>query len=149
MTPFLFCMRRQIATSVFVLCAIGCVTPPSTLSARLYSLADGQIIQATFRFAGSTNGEVSMLLPSGEVLRGEYRTLRSGMTGWGTIFVQGGASAVAAINVRSDQYRGTAIATGSQGTVMECEYVTSSSRTRPEGYGTCRDNSGRLYRLIF
>lgn len=46
-------------------------------------------------------------------------------------------------------YRGAAVATSRAGTSIECEYVTSSSRRNPEGFGVCRDNHGRVYRLIF
>lgn len=141
-------LTQWLGSLVSLLLLASCVTTSRNVPARLYNLADGSIVQATFSFAGSTSGNVRMELPSGEVLSGEYRTLRSGVSGWGAIFAQGGTSA-AAIAVRSDQYRGSAIASGPQGTVMECEYVTSSSRSRPEGYGTCRDNGSRLYRLMF
>lgn len=141
-------MKTALGGLALLLLLASCVTTSRNMPARLYSLADGRVIQATFSFAGSTGGEVRMDLPTGEILGGEYRTLRSGFSGWGAIFAQGGVSA-GTVAVRSDQYRGTAIASGPRGTVIECEYVTSSSRSRPEGHGTCRDNGGQLYRLIF
>ncbi len=139
----------KFAPILSVVLLFGCATTTREVPARLYSLSDGQVIQATFSFSGSTSGTITVPLASGEILRGEYRTLRSGATGWGAIFSQGGATAVGTINTRSAEYRGVAIASGAQGTVIECEYVTSSSSRRPEGYGACRDNHARIYRLVF
>ncbi len=150
------CITRLIPTVAFW--GISCApiqyasvnsSTGSGLPARLYSLADGQIIPATFSFSGTTSGQVNISMPNGEILTGEYRTVASGETGWGQIFFKGGESAVAAVNTRSATYRGSGIASGPQGTVMQCEYVTSSSRSQPEGYGTCQDNRGKLYRLMF
>ena len=33
--------------------------------------------------------------------------------------------------------------------IIGCEYVTNTSRTNPQGYGACRDNRSRQYKLLF
>lgn len=114
-----------------------------TINARIYDLGgSGGVANAEFKWTGSGTGPLTGSLPDGESFRGEYTTVASGITGWGTTF-----SSVYTVNLSSDLQRGSAIATGNRGTVIDCEYVVRSGSAT--GYGVCRDNKKRTYRLMF
>jgi hypothetical protein len=126
------------------------------LPARLYDLETAEVIQAKFIFSGTTKGNIYFSLPNGEKFQGEYSTIPSGSVSWGAIYssVYGGGMNASghgsgiALN-KSLKYHGSAIATGDKNTLIECEYVTNSSRYSPQGFGACRDNRGKKYKLFF
>jgi len=114
-----------------------------TINARIYDLSgSGGVANAEFKWTGSGTGPLTGSLPDGELFRGEYTTVASGVSGWGTTF-----RSVYTVNLTSDLQRGSAIATGNRGTVIDCEYVVRSGSAT--GYGVCRDNKSRTYRLMF
>lgn len=121
-----------------------------TFAARLYDTQAGLVIPATFKWNGSGHGPVEIRLPSGEICTGEYVTVADDAATWGSLFAAGaGGTATAtgyALTTQGKQ-KGSAVATGTLGTAIECEYVTSA--TSPQGYGTCRDNHDRTYKFLF
>jgi hypothetical protein len=149
-------MRREIcinAAAVTILVAtlvlVGCA-----LKARIYNLDTGQVLVATFNYSGSGKGPIEITLPSGEVCKGEYLTVAGGSMAWGSVFatVYGPAGSATATDTGysgsiENKQKGSAIVTGNQGTVVECEYVTTAAGA--EGYGACKDNKGNRYKLMF
>jgi hypothetical protein len=140
-----------ISLALFVSCAVNKVVP-----ARLYDLSSADIIQAQFLFSGTTSGSISFALPSGERFAGEYQTLRGGSIGWGsvygTVWGPSGAATVSGSGLTATmptEYRGTAVMTSSQGTIITCEYISNTSRYEPHGQGACRDNRGKVYKLMY
>lgn len=142
--PGASCLRAALALLTFV----SACSHNRVLSARLYDLSAAEVLPASFTFSGTTRGEVTLVMQVGDTLRGEYRTIREGTASWGLIFSQGGSASTSAL-ARGLTYRGSAVAISRSRRSMECEYVTSSSTRHPEGFGVCRDNDGRVYRLMF
>ncbi len=142
-----FMLRRKTAWIVLGLVmaasSFGCSVNKG-VSARLYDMQDGTVAQAQFHFTSTPHWRIELRLASGEVLVGEYNTITGGVSGWGQIY-----GTLWSSSVRPDEYVGTAIATSDRGTVIECEYITNNSRTNPHGHGACRDNRGRIYKLMF
>lgn len=126
---------------VWISSALGC---SKMVSARLYDMESGAVSEGTFHFKGSTHGRVELQLTSGELLVGEYNTIPGGVSGWGQIY-----STVWSGTISPNALIGTAIATWDAGTILECEYITNSSRFNPRGHGAARDNRGRSYKLMF
>jgi len=142
-------LRKNVVWILFsmfmVINSEGCaILVNKTVSARLYNVQDGSVANAKFHFTGTTHGSAEITLPSGEVLVGEYNTVTGGMSGWGEIYGE-----LWSLSVLPYEYVGTAIASSDQGTVMECEYITNRSLWNPRGHGTCRDNRGQIYKLMF
>jgi hypothetical protein len=136
----------------------GCIPRAATreLPARLYNLDTAEIIEAKFIFSGTTRGDISFSMQNGEMFQGEYSTVPSGSVSWGSIYSSyygsgtsdSGVSTGTTLN-KSLKYYGSAVVVGDQKTIIECEYVTNSSRYNPQGYGACKDNRGMKYKLIF
>lgn len=127
-----------------------------TVPARLYNLETAEVLRASFNFYGTTRGDINVTLPSGETFQGEYVTVPHGEVTWGNIFASVWTPTSSAYGTGSGYaesssypYRGSAVATSNRGTIIECEYVTNTSRFNPEGYGACRNNHGDTYRLMF
>lgn len=121
-----------------------------TFAARLYDMQSGGVATATFKWNGSGHGVVEIALPSGELCKGEYVTISDDVTTWGSIFATGSAGGGIASGyglTTQGKQKGSAVAVGDRGTTVECEYVTSASS--PQGYGTCRDNHQKSYKLMF
>jgi hypothetical protein len=117
--------------------------------ARLYNLTTGEVIPATFTWGGSGRGQINAVSKSGENLQGEYLTFAKPPVNWGNVYaaVYGtGGAAYGGAPSGSHQY-GSAVVTGDQGTVCDCEYVTGA--VSPHGSGACTDNRGNQYKLMF
>jgi hypothetical protein len=86
-------------------------------------------------------------MASGIKVKGEFTTVGYGSSGWGRIYSEGGAVGVDGGDATAQ--RGSAIVTG-DGFTLECEYLV-----RPRGWlsgdgtGSCKDNQGTRYRIIF
>lgn len=97
--------------------------------------------------------KVSMKLPNGNVLHGEFSGVVDGSVAWGSIYSNvysgGGNSAAMAsgssVHVRGEA-RGAAVLVGS-GELFDCEFV--SSALSGHGMGGCRDKQGQFWRLLF
>lgn len=119
------------------------------LPARLYDLETAEVIQAKFIYSGTTSGNISFVLPSGEKFEGEYSTVPSGSITWGSIYTHANGGGSSEVRSKSLKYYGSAVLISDKKTVIECEYVTNSSRYNPQGHGACRDNRGKKYKLMF
>jgi hypothetical protein len=130
-------------------CALLLIAAPVlaiTRKFRLYNTDSGQKIDALFRFKWSSmSGKVEMQIPGGEKLEGEYSGSHDGGVAWGSIY-SGSASATSTMAIVGN-VRGSMIATGPSGLVLQCEYVTNTTTTH--GSGACKDNRGALYKLLF
>jgi len=136
----------------------GCLyaNGPNTYSARLYNTQTGEVSHGWFHFAGTRSGEVGIVLPNGEALRGEYSTAPAGDTTWGSVYASaygsGGYASVHGSGYKQNvpnALRGQAVVVGNRGTMIQCEYVTNNSRYDAQGHGGCKDNRGNYYRLMF
>jgi hypothetical protein len=142
---------RRAGVLVLAVALSGCVI---TKTARLYDLDSAAVLHATFKYRGTGKGPISVTTPEGAVCEGEYVTVAGGSIGWGTVFgtVYGAKSTttttgtVMTADVEGKQ-KGAAVASCTDGVVFECEYVTSAWSAA--GYGACRDNRSRRYRLMF
>lgn len=135
--------RILIAASMLLVFALsGCQR-----TARLYNLATGEVFSIVYK-----KKRITGTMPSGEKLNGEYSTIQGGSVTWGNIYasVYGsggsatGSSTGIAVNLDT-QARGSAIATGDRGTIIECEYIAGTDA----GAGACKDNRGNKYKLMF
>lgn len=138
---------KTIAVLSLLLLTSGCEH-----TARLYDLNSGQITPAKFSYSGSGSGTISLNLVDGSTCSGEYFTVTGGVTSWGTVFgqvwgTQGPVSGLATSmgGVTPNEQLGTAVAVCTGGGSMECEYVARG----PHGHGACRDNKGKLFKLMF
>lgn len=134
-----------LSGSLAVLLLISCTT---TRQARLYNVETGQVLYMEFTDSAAAGGQITVSLPSGEVLKGEYTVMRGGSVEWGSIYALGETTPAATATSRRMERlnQGTAIATGSQGTVLECEFLADSLAGNAQG--TCRDNKGNTYRMV-
>lgn len=134
---------KRFAIAVALLACGACVH-----QARIYNVDSGQILIASFKYSGTGNGDLWLGTTSfkAAACKGEYVTVPSGDFGWGNIY-SGGQMAMAQISSMSADQRGSAVATCVDGTVYQCEYVTSAYTAK--GSGACRDNRGTNYRLMF
>ena len=136
---------KRGGVAAFLLASV--VVGGCTYAARLYDVqVGGAPVPAKFKWNGSGHGRIEITLPSGEVCTGEYVTVADDTTTWGSVFAGGSTINGYAVATQGKQ-RGSAIVTGNQGTTIQCEYVTSASS--PSGYGSCRDNHEKIYKLMF
>jgi hypothetical protein len=138
---------KRLLICVVLLMLVGC----GERTARLYNLTTGEVTTITY-----VGKRLTATLPSGESISGEYATVSEGTTSWGTIYsnVYGnvGATPISLRDntqvvggTRSRSARGSAIATGDRGTIIQCEYITGATA----GSGACEDNHGTKYKLMF
>lgn len=141
--------KTALLSSLFFLLAfiIGC-----TKTARLYDLATGAVYPLQYQVAVSGHGKIfSIGMPSGEQFTGEYVVVTSGSSSWGSIYANvNGPRGNTSGNATQTSYtvtgrRGTAIATGNKGTIINCEFIPTSNG----GTGACEDNHGAKYKLMF
>jgi hypothetical protein len=124
--------------------------------AHLYNVETGQVLQASYTrgaFRGG-KGQIDIVISPTERAAGEYAGVTDGAISWGSIYgsvYSGAASASANASgmgiSTSTMGHGSAIAVSEQGTVIQCEFV--SSGLTGHGMGGCTDNKGSRFRLIF
>ena len=119
--------------------------PAISRKVRIYSEETGAKTEIAFKFKwNSTHGQVVGTAISGKPLDGEY-SIGGGAVGWGQIYSAGKTTTVTTMSV--GDRRGSLFATDGSGFTVHCEFVTNASTTH--GSGTCRDNQGQLYQLLF
>ncbi len=122
-----------------------------TLHGRIYNLSTGEVTPIAIRQSGlGGRGKLSAVVASsGEKVNGEYVTYAHIPVNWGKIYskVYGaeGSADTGPPRGALTQY-GTAVATGDQGMVIDCEYVTASLT---HGSGVCVDKQDTLYKFMF
>lgn len=145
---------KKLALLVFVLLfLVAC-----TKHARLYPVNDlastTGVLKAKYSDYGTGYGEITIVMPDGETLSGEYTTGRSINLNFGNILsnvygTEGGAFGTGtSTSFRlSDTSPGIATLYGDRGTMMQCEYFIG--KRAGKGRGACKKNDGSLYRLQF
>ena len=146
-------MKKLVLLVFVLLFLVAC-----TKYARLYPVNDlastTGVLKAKYIDSGTGGGEITLVMPDGETLSGEYTTVDTTTVGFGNIYtsVYGtGGSAYGTGTATSFAVSGSSpgIATlyGNKGTMMQCEYFVSNWTGK--GGGACKKNDGSLYRLHF
>jgi len=145
---------KKLALLVFVLLfLVAC-----TKYARLYPVNDlastTGVLKAKYIESGTGYGEITIVMPDGETLSGEYTTGRAINLNFGNILssvygTEGGAFGTGtSTSFRlSDTSPGIANLYSDRGTMMQCEYFIG--KRAGKGRGACKKNDGSLYRLQF
>jgi hypothetical protein len=145
---------KKLALLVFVLLfLVAC-----TKYARLYPVNDlassTGVIKVKYFESGTGYGEITIVMPDGEILSGEYTTGRAINLNFGNILssvygTEGGAFGTGTETVLRLQGGNPGIATlyGDRGNKMQCEYFVGNQAGK--GRGACKKNDGSLYRLQF
>lgn len=109
------------------------------------------VINAEFTYNGSGHGDLTVVLPDGEVCKGKYTTIPEGtITSESRFFFSPYVYANYFGNaylIENKQY-GQGLLIGNRGTIMQLEYFTSS-RNPTHGYGIATDNNGNIYKILF
>ena len=146
-------MKKLIALLFVLVLLLGC-----TNKARLYPANDlaAQIglLEAEYVDSEMGGGEITVVMPDGEILKGEYTIADTASVGFGYIYTSvfgSGGSAYGTDSATSMAASGSSpgIATllGDKGTMMQCEYFVSNLREKD--CGACKSSNGALYRLHF
>lgn len=144
--------RRFLLILSFLLLCGGCTIHHES---RMYDLETGNVI--VFKSSIRGNRATSEgILPNGSRCRGEAVSGAEGFVtsghsyssgNWGNIYGYGTTS-FSAVTVPVST-RGVSFVICDDGTAMDCEYRVSAPNFQIQGYGMCRDNRGKFYRLIF
>lgn len=145
-------MLRFVAFVAAVFIA-GCST-----TARMYPVegpasvqAPVQVLHATINGITGNNGSLTFALPDGVPCEGEWSSAAGVQTtfGAGSLFTQYGPvyGSGYAITSGGGQNPGRAIATCTDGTRFDIEFVTGGGTAN--GFGFARDTRGNVYRVLF
>jgi hypothetical protein len=129
---------RKFLVILILLVLIGCVR-----EVKLVDFNDGTTIIGEYNKATKT---VTITLPSGEVLKGEYVALTNATIGYGSLFYGANVGSMLSVGTGGSS-NGYALLTGDKGTVMEI--IFSYSEWTGHGFGTARTNKGTEYRVMF
>lgn len=144
--------RLKSAALLTPLVLSGCALIPIEIPLRLYNTANGELLPASYVWTGGT-GKIAMTDARGQKCNGEYVTQSVGSMGYGQSY--GSVMRAGRIGTRtsSGTYQnqatsapGTAILRCPDGNVIQCEYVANMGNT---GSGTCTDNRGSNYRMMW
>jgi len=128
------------------------------MQARLYPInhqaAKTGIIRVTFIDTLMGQGELSAILPDGEVLQGEYTTVDSSSRSYGNIYTHISSTLGSAYGYGSTSSTtiqgsspGNATLYGNNGTRVDCDYIANNFSRN--GFGVCKTSDGALYKLHF
>jgi hypothetical protein len=131
---------RIIAACALALTLVGCAD-----SARVYPL-DSAAMQAgtpkiEFQRQGIGKGPVTVTMPDGEILHGEYQVTENAAVGIGFA----GRQTATALAYGSNRHV-VISATGDRGTIMNCD---GAADIGGHGSGTCETSRGFKYRVMF
>jgi hypothetical protein len=133
---------RTFAACVLVLTLTACSYNDS---ARVYPLDPAAMQAGTpkidFERHGTGRGPVTVTMPDGEILHGEYQVTEDAAVGIGFA----GTHAATAIGYGSNR-RVVISATGDHGTIMNCD---GTADIDGHGSGTCETSRGFKYRVMF
>jgi hypothetical protein len=146
-------MKKLVLLVFVLLFLVAC-----TKYARLYPVNDlastTGMLKAKYIESGTGYGEITIVMPDGETLRGVYTTGRAINLNFGNILsnvygTEGGAFGTGtSTSFRlSDTSPGIATLYSNRGTMMRCEYFIG--KRAGKGRGACKKNDGSLYRLQF
>jgi hypothetical protein len=151
--------KRIIAAGIIAALVSAC-----QMGATLYPINDEarsmRLLHATYTARGIGAGPVTVQLPSGEVLTGEYRIIRSGdisfqlATARSTAAAKSGRqAALASSSATSTAFsipagaNGMAVLYGDRGTSADCALVMDTLSGK--GAGTCELSNGAIYRIVW
>jgi hypothetical protein len=112
--------------------ALALVLASCSREARIYAATGGAPLIAKFTDSGMDKGPIETVLPSGEIMKGEFSTVDT--------------SAAAGL-IMPGSYPGVVTMAGDRGTVMKCDY--SVNALTGSGTGNCQTNNGASYTLHF
>jgi hypothetical protein len=146
-------MKKLVLSMFVLLFLVAC-----TKQARLYPVNDlastTGVLKAKYKDSGAGYGEITIVMPDGEILSGEYTTGRAINLNFGNLLsnvygTEEGAFGTGTATVLRLQGTNPGIATlyGDRGTLMQCEYFVGNLAGK--GRGACKKNDGSLYRLEF
>ena len=144
---------KKLALLFVLLFLVAC-----TKHARLYPVNDlaatTGVLKAKYIESGTGYGEITIVMPDGETLSGEYTTGHAIVLNFGNILskvygTEGGAfgTGTSTFFRLSDTSPGIANLYGDRGSMMQCEYFIG--KRAGKGRGACKKNDGSLYRLQF
>jgi hypothetical protein len=152
-------MRARIFALVIAALASAC-----QMGATLYPVNDEArtlgMLRATYTAQGIDAGPLSVTLPTGEVLAGEYRIVRNGDISFELASAKsfasarsgkqsahaGAAATTAALSIPAGA-NGMAVMYGDRGTSAECALVMDTLTGK--GAGTCQLSNGAEYRIVW
>ncbi|ULA62617.1 MAG: hypothetical protein LZF86_40121 [Nitrospira sp.] len=143
---------------VLLVVAIGVALIGCTRTARMYPANDlaisSGVLTARFVAYGTGNGEIEIVMPDGELLKGEYSIVRGGAMGFGNIYgsVYGSGGSMSFAGSANSYVvpggsPGMASAFGEKGTTMQCEFYNDNFSGH--GNGACKSSRNALYRLQY
>jgi len=146
-------MKKLDLLVIVILFLVAC-----TKHARLYPVNDlastTGVLKAKYSDYGTGYCEITIVMPDGETLSGEYTTGRSINLNFGNLLsnvygTEGGAFGTGTSTALRLQDTSPGIATlyGDRGNKMQCEYFIG--KRAGKGRGACKKNDGSLYRLQF
>lgn len=119
---------------------VGC-----TDYARVYPLdettAKMGMPKVEFVRQGLGHGPITITMPDGEIIKGEYQIAENAAVGMG---VAGGRLATAVTYGSGRHFVGNGV--GDRGTISACEGVVDIGG---HGFGDCQDSRGAKYRIMF
>lgn len=132
----------RISAPIILLSAAGLLG--CTSQARIYPMDDAALKAGApkieFTQYGLGRGPVTITMPDGEILKGEFQVTDSATIGTGVV----GLTSVTAMS--SGPSAVVLAATGDRGTIINCEGTTD---IMGHGSGICSTNKGRKYRVMF
>lgn len=122
------------------------------IGAGLYDMKNGAVSSARFTYSGTGKGKIVVRHSDGRTCTGEYVTFLEKTSAWGTIFalIYTNDDLVSETGKRlqiGQAMCASPSSADSAAMVMECEYATSPTSIR--GFGACKDEAGRHYKLLF
>lgn len=112
------------------------------------------VLNAEYMSYGTGKGAITVKMPDGELLKGEYSIVRGGTVGFGNIYASvygpGGAATGMAGGTSYTMPGGSPGVVslfGDRGTSMQCEFYNDN--VNGHGYGGCQSSKGALYRLQY
>jgi hypothetical protein len=154
-------LKARLFALLYVFGVAGCAEPqPYAVveEAHLYPVnqiaASGGVLIARYINHRTGHGEISVTMPDGELLQGEYSVVSQGTVGFGSIY----ASTVGSSGWTNGRVSGwssdtarvspvAATAYGNRGTLIQCDlYIDNVTN---HGYGGCKSSKGGLYRAQF
>jgi hypothetical protein len=114
-----------------------------TYDIKFINLSDGKTIIGQYNKADKS---VTMTLPSGEFMKGEYVALTNASIGVGSLFYGANVANMMSVSAGGTS-NGYALLTDEKGTVMEI--IFSYSEWSGHGFGNAKTNKGHEYKVMF
>jgi len=111
-------------------------------------------LKATFIASGTGHGKITLPMPDGEILSGEFSLIRGGefrsdsiyASVWGPGGYANASGSGSGFSIPSAA-RGVASVIGNKGTRMDCEFTNDNFSGH--GYGACKSSTGDTYKMLY